>query len=194
MLSQDVNARALIRLTRKFFTAAGKGDGARGLKGRGDGRIGITGRSNAFLADNLTLPKKGVIYRPFFCFRTDPKKGKVAAMLTGKKKKYFRQILEQAWDRLTLSKHQTPTDGSIEMELLPDLLDKASAESERDFNLVLRERGTDMIRELRDALEKLDNGTYGLCEECGDEISEQRLEVRPEAVLCIRCQRNQELI
>ncbi|MBL6977374.1 MAG: TraR/DksA C4-type zinc finger protein [Desulfobacteraceae bacterium] len=50
------------------------------------------------------------------------------------------------------------------------------------------------MKKINRALEKLNNGDFGVCEECGRKISEERLKARPMAVLCIRCKRKQEAI
>ena len=58
---------------------------------------------------------------------------------------------------------------------------------EREINMALRRRTTRKVRSLQDALKRFDEGTYGVCERCGREISAQRLEALPQARLCIEC-------
>ncbi|NIN92459.1 RNA polymerase-binding protein DksA, partial [bacterium] len=73
-----------------------------------------------------------------------------------------------------------------------DLPDQATVESDRGFLLRMRERERKLIVKIREALDRIEMGTYGICEECGEEISEQRLMARPVATLCIDCKTLQE--
>ena len=74
----------------------------------------------------------------------------------------------------------------------PDFTEEASTESNRNLAFRIRERESKLIRKIEQALKKLEDGTFGICEECGEEISDQRLEARPIATLCIRCKEKQE--
>lgn len=58
---------------------------------------------------------------------------------------------------------------------------------EREMNMALRRRTRRKVRSLQEALKRFDEGTYGICEICGKEISAQRLEAVPQARLCIEC-------
>jgi len=60
------------------------------------------------------------------------------------------------------------------------------------FALRIRDREAKLIGKLQDALERLEDGTFGYCEECGEEIPYKRLLARPVATLCIRCKNAQE--
>ena len=74
----------------------------------------------------------------------------------------------------------------------PGFVDRASMESDTDFSLRLKERESRLMRKIGRALEKLEEGDFGVCEKCGKEISEERLKVRPMAALCIKCKKKQE--
>lgn len=74
----------------------------------------------------------------------------------------------------------------------PDPLDRALSESNRVLELRERDRERKLLRKIRDALTRLEDGSYGICEVCGDEISEERLIARPETTLCINCKEEQE--
>ena len=74
----------------------------------------------------------------------------------------------------------------------PDPLDRAMSESTRVLELRERDRERKLLRKIRDALARLENGSYGICEVCEEEISEQRLIARPETTLCIECKEEQE--
>jgi DnaK suppressor protein len=58
---------------------------------------------------------------------------------------------------------------------------------EREMNMALRRRARRKVRSLEEALRRLEEGTYGVCERCGKEIGSQRLEALPQARLCIEC-------
>ncbi|HSJ43706.1 MAG TPA: TraR/DksA C4-type zinc finger protein [Euzebyales bacterium] len=65
--------------------------------------------------------------------------------------------------------------------------DSASATAERSEKLTLIEQATDRLADVERALERMDDGEYGICERCGREISTSRLEARPMSVLCVEC-------
>jgi len=65
-------------------------------------------------------------------------------------------------------------------------------ETDTSFAFRIEERQSRLIRKIKDALMRLEDGTFGICEECGEEISDQRLEARPIATLCIKCKEKQE--
>ncbi len=72
-------------------------------------------------------------------------------------------------------------------EDFPDPTDRASLESDRNFLLRIRDRERKLIMKVKEAVERIDNGTFGICESCGRPISEKRLMVRPVTTLCIEC-------
>jgi len=71
--------------------------------------------------------------------------------------------------------------------LLPDLYDLASFETERLHEYALKDRERRSVTELIYALKRIDEGVYGICEDCGNPISEKRLQVAPAATQCIEC-------
>jgi DnaK suppressor protein len=83
---------------------------------------------------------------------------------------------------------------TIEVEDLPDEVDLASSESDQSMNIRLRDREQTLLKKINKALEKIDNGSYGVCESCGEDISVRRLEARPVTDLCIRCKEEQERV
>lgn len=83
---------------------------------------------------------------------------------------------------------------AIEVEDLPDEVDLASSESDQSMSIRLRGRERILLRKITKALQKIDEGTYGICESCGDDISVRRLEARPVTDLCIRCKEEQERV
>jgi DnaK suppressor protein len=79
-----------------------------------------------------------------------------------------------------------------EKENLPDSIDLASHESDRDFSLRMRDRERKLMYKIRQALAKIDEGDYGECEVCGEDISEGRLMARPVTSHCIDCKTEAE--
>ncbi len=74
----------------------------------------------------------------------------------------------------------------------PDTTDQAQAEMDRNFLLRLKEREQKLIKKIDQAVERIDNGTFGICRGCGNEIPLPRLKARPVADLCIECKTRQE--
>ncbi len=108
------------------------------------------------------------------------------------KLEYFRNLLQEKLKTLLSEAEKTLTDLTESGLNCPDPTDRAVLESDRGFELRIRDRERKFIRKIQAALEGIDEGTYGICEECGEEISLKRLEARPEASLCIECKRRQE--
>jgi DnaK suppressor protein len=69
----------------------------------------------------------------------------------------------------------------------PDPTDRASLESDRNFLLRIKDRERKLITKVNEAMDRVDNGTFGICESCGRPISEKRLMARPVTTLCIEC-------
>lgn len=76
--------------------------------------------------------------------------------------------------------------------IFPDLGDQASAETDRNFMLRLRGREQRLLKKIDEAIERIDSGTFGICDDCGNEIEVKRLEVRPVTNMCIECKTLQE--
>lgn len=104
----------------------------------------------------------------------------------------IRKILEERLDELLNEAQKTVTHMSDLESTFPDPTDRASFESDMSYRLRIKDRERKLIPKIREALERLENGTYGICEECGDEISEERLLARPVTTLCIKCKQRQE--
>ena len=79
-----------------------------------------------------------------------------------------------------------------EVEAFPDPTDRGSHEGDRNLLLRIRDRERKLLSKVEEALERLDDGTYGLCEECGQAIGVGRLKARPVTTLCIECKANEE--
>ncbi|GAB4411310.1 MAG: hypothetical protein OHK0032_07220 [Thermodesulfovibrionales bacterium] len=76
--------------------------------------------------------------------------------------------------------------------IFPDLGDQASAEIDRNLLLRLRGREQRLLKKIDSAIEKIDSGTFGICEVCGQEIDIKRIEARPVTTMCIHCKTEQE--
>lgn len=72
------------------------------------------------------------------------------------------------------------------------LVDAAAGTLDREIDYTLEENSEQVLRQIDEALARIDEGTYGQCERCGTEIPPERLEARPWATLCIDCQRKVE--
>jgi len=96
-----------------------------------------------------------------------------------------------------LEEAQQKGDSTIEEltdsnEVFADPADRATAESDRSFTLRIRDRERRLIRKIQAALQRIDDGSYGFCDDCGEEIGVARLKARPVTKLCINCKSKQE--
>lgn len=105
---------------------------------------------------------------------------------------FFRRLLTQRINELRLEAGKTVEDMD-EDENFPDPTDRASMESNRNSVLRIRDRERKLIFKIQEALQRLDNGEYGICESCGEEIGIERLKARPVTTLCIDCKSTQEI-
>ena len=113
-------------------------------------------------------------------------------MLTKKKLTYFKKLLNERLDELLVEANKTVSGMSGQKENLPDPSDRATLESDRNFMLRIRDRERKLIGKIKEALERIETGTYGICEDCDEEIGEARLKARPVTTLCIECKKRQE--
>ena len=105
----------------------------------------------------------------------------------------FRKLLEEKRDDIIKKAKQTlDEDMTLDANDLPDEMDLASSEYLQSFTFRLRGREKSFLDKIEKALGRIDDGTFGVCEECAEEISVKRLEARPETTLCIRCKEDQE--
>jgi DnaK suppressor protein len=114
-------------------------------------------------------------------------------MLSKKKQEFFKKLLDGWLESLLSEANKTVTGMTSHKENLPDPADRASLESDRNFTLRIRDRERKLIGKIKEALERIENKTYGICEECGEQISEARLKARPVTTLCINCKKKQEM-
>ena len=106
---------------------------------------------------------------------------------------HFREILN-AWKReLMYEVDRTVHHMQDEAANFPDPNDRATQESEFGLELRTRDRERKLLRKIDSALARIDDGSYGFCEETGEEIGLKRLEARPVATLCLEAQERREL-
>lgn len=106
---------------------------------------------------------------------------------------YFKGLLEGRLRTLVDEAEKTVNGmGNDRDGDFPDPTDRASFESDRNFLLRIKDRERKLITKIKEALERIENGTYGLCESCGRPISEKRLMVRPVTTECIECKTEEE--
>lgn len=108
------------------------------------------------------------------------------------KREYFRNVLLEEMRSLLEEAGKTVSEMNSDTTNFPDPNDRATQESDRTFELRIRDRERKLLNKIREALEKIDNGTFGVCEMCGEEISEARLKARPVTTYCIDCKIEQE--
>lgn len=104
----------------------------------------------------------------------------------------YSETLAGLMERTRSKMHETAGDLAGEDALPPDMVDRASLESGRNFTLLLRERDRQTLASIREALSRIESGEYGICEECGDDIAAARLNAQPMATLCVHCQSRRE--
>jgi DnaK suppressor protein len=109
-----------------------------------------------------------------------------------KKLQQFKKILTEQLETLQNKSSQNRVTTLAESEQISDFTDQATLESDIDMNIHMKERDSKLIIKIKKALERIEDGTYGICDECEEEISEARLKARPVTTVCIDCKRAQE--
>ncbi len=127
-------------------------------------------------------------------FRADIPLARVSEVRLNKKDmKKFKTMLEESKKQLLMSAKKTLTEeSSFDTDDLPDEIDLASSEYSQSMIFRLRDREKFLLAKIDKALQRIENGTFGICEKCEEEISAKRLEARPVTTLCIRCKEEQE--
>jgi DnaK suppressor protein len=105
---------------------------------------------------------------------------------------YFKDVLTKWLDEL-LGRAGNTVGGLLASEdHLSDPLDRAAFDSERSYTLRIRDRESVLIKKILASLSDIEDGLYGICDDCGRDISIERLKARPVARHCIRCKTRQE--
>ena len=112
--------------------------------------------------------------------------------MNSKMKEYFRLKLVNWKSELLKESSQTLSNLQNENEAKPDITDRASEEIDRSFELRTRDRERKLINKIEAALQRINDGSYGYCDETGDPINIKRLEARPVATLSLEAQEMHE--
>ncbi|HPD56199.1 MAG TPA: RNA polymerase-binding protein DksA [Smithellaceae bacterium] len=104
----------------------------------------------------------------------------------------FRNMLIQKINELLSEAGKTVSEMTNGKENFPDPTDRAALEADRNFELRIRDRERKLILKMQEAIKRIDDGVFGICEVCGGPISEKRLMARPVTTLCIDCKTKQE--
>ena len=109
-----------------------------------------------------------------------------------KQQAHFKAKLEAMSQDILSEAEKTLLEMTDQSDNYPDPADRATAESNRNFELRIRDRERKLLAKIKEALERLEGGTYGICESCEEDISEKRLEARPVTTQCIACKTKEE--
>ncbi|MDP2644339.1 MAG: RNA polymerase-binding protein DksA [Desulfobacterales bacterium] len=107
---------------------------------------------------------------------------------------FFRKYLNDHLEELLKQAGSTVTGMTVPTENFPDPTDRASLEADRNFMLRIRDRESKLISKIKEALDRMESGTFGICEECGEDISIKRLKARPVTAQCIECKTKEEAL
>ena len=105
---------------------------------------------------------------------------------------YFKALLTERLNELLHQADDTVAGMTVEDESFPDPTDRASHESDRNFMLRIRDREHKLIKKIRAALDRIEEGSFGQCETCEEDISIERLKARPVTTRCIKCKTQEE--
>ena len=109
-----------------------------------------------------------------------------------RQREYFRKKLETWKEDILRESRETLENLQEESQNHPDMADRASSESDRALELRTRDRQRKLISKIDAALKRIEDGTYGYCEETGDPIGIARLDARPIATLSLEAQERRE--
>ncbi len=107
---------------------------------------------------------------------------------------FFKNLLTERLNDLIVHADTTVTGMTVPKDNFADPTDRASHEAERSFELRIRDREHKLIKKVKQAIARIENKTYGICESCGEDISIARLKARPVTTQCIECKTRQEIM
>ncbi len=113
-------------------------------------------------------------------------------MYSKKKLDEFQKILTERMETLIREAKKSMEGLTESKENFADLTDLASFESDRNFLLRIRDRERKLILKIKEALNRIEDGTFGICDNCGEKIEEKRLKARPVTTYCIECKTDME--
>ena len=107
----------------------------------------------------------------------------------------FKKLLQERRQAIVTATEALREEGmGFDQAELPDEVDLASSEAGQSLNLRLRDRELVLLKKIDRTLKKMEEGEFGICERCGEEIGLKRLEARPVAEMCIRCKEELEKV
>jgi len=104
----------------------------------------------------------------------------------------FKEQLEAMKAEINIDVEQTLTEMTSQTGNIPDPNDRATMESDRSFELRIRGRERKLMDKVDEALIRIEDGSFGICAGCGEDITIKRLQARPVAKYCIDCKTRQE--
>jgi len=107
---------------------------------------------------------------------------------------FFKEQLNNLLEELLSQADETVSGMTAPKENFPDPTDRASLEADRNFMLRIRDRESKLILKVKKALARIETGTFGVCESCGEDISFDRLKARPVTTQCIDCKTKEETL
>jgi RNA polymerase-binding transcription factor DksA len=147
----------------------------------------------------VPVPARGCLGRGAGGFRAGRRRERTISVLTGiDRTAVQRQLLadeEQTAEQIALLDErgrEAQLPGEVAFSSEATLADEAPLAVEREKELALRRSLQSRLLDVRHALQKIDQGSYGRCDSCGQEISEQRLRAQPQSALCITCKAKAE--
>ena len=105
---------------------------------------------------------------------------------------YFKDILNRQLEELLTRAEKTVAELIRNGELSADIVDQASTDIDRNYTLRICDRESRLIKKIKTALAKIEEGTFGICESCDEQIGIERLKARPVTAFCIRCKTQME--
>src|ERR1700756_1979349 len=112
--------------------------------------------------------------------------------MTKEKMKKFKRIFEAQRKAILFNDRIMREDFEVCADDRYDEIDQATTDVEQSMRMRLRNRESLYIKKVEEALRRIEEGTFGECDECGEDIELRRLEARPTATLCVSCKEEQE--
>ena len=112
--------------------------------------------------------------------------------MNDKKLLKFKAQLEEMKEKINADAERTLSEMTTQNGNIPDPNDRATVESDRNFELRIRDRERKLMSKVEKALVRIGDGSFGVCDDCGEGIADKRLEARPVAKFCIDCKTKQE--
>jgi len=107
---------------------------------------------------------------------------------------FFKELLTNRLEELLSHADDTVSGMTAQKENFPDPTDRASLEADRNFMLRIRDREHKLIKKIKKTLKRIEGGSFGICESCGEDISIKRLKARPVTSQCIDCKSKEEAL